>query len=227
MTGQLTFDLPFEPAHGWGDYFVSSSNAAAVKAVLKRSDWPQGKLVLTGPRRSGKTHLAKVWATQTSAPLVSAWDIDSRCIDRLTEGPVAVDNADAALGDRNAEEALFHLHNLALAQGIQLLITTGAPPANWCGILPDLQSRMQGAQMVSLSEPDDPLLAAVLIKQFADRQVAVDSGVILYLVERIERSFAGASRVVEALDDAALSRKRRITKAFARQILDKLAWDER
>ena len=100
-----------------------------------------------------------------------------------------------------------------------MLITAQTPPARWGLTLPDLASRMQGSALVSLAAPDDALLAAVLVKLFSDRQIAVEPGVIGYLTDRMERSFAEAGRLVEALDRAALSEKRRITKVLARQVL--------
>ncbi len=225
MNRQLTFDLPVKPALGLGDFFVSSSNAPAVRTVLDWQNWPQGKLVLVGPQGSGKTHLAHAWAAQTEARIVSAGSLDVACVEGLAEGSVAVENADAAIGDHDAEAAMFHLHNLALAQGKPLLVTSISPPAHWHAVLPDLLSRMQGSAMVSLSDPDDQLLAAVMIKQFADRQLIVDSEVVLYLTGRIERSFASVRNVVESLDRTSLAEGRRITRVLARQVLDKLAQD--
>ena len=89
--------------------------------------------------------------------------------------------------------------------------------------LPDLKSRMQGTALVSLSGPDDALLTAVLVKLFNDRQIALDANVLPYLVTRMDRSFAAAGQLVDALDQAALAQKRPITKALAGPVLDKLA----
>jgi chromosomal replication initiation ATPase DnaA len=72
---------------------------------------------------------------------------------------------------------------------------------------------------VTLAPPDDALLSAVLVKLFADRQLAVGEGVIAYLLPRIERSLAGARGVVAELDKAALSRGRAVTKQLAAEIL--------
>jgi len=219
MARQLTFDLPGQPALGRGDFFVSPGNAAAVEAVQGWHDWPQGKLVLVGPQGAGKTHLAHVWAAICDARIVAAGDLAGADVAALAGGPVAVEDADGLAGDAAGEEALFHLHNMVLAQGQPLLITAQTPPARWGLTLPDLASRMQGSALVSLAAPDDALLAAVLVKLFSDRQIAVEPGVIGYLTDRMERSFAEAGRLVEALDRAALSEKRRITKVLARQVL--------
>jgi chromosomal replication initiation ATPase DnaA len=73
--------------------------------------------------------------------------------------------------------------------------------------------------VASISPPDDLLLAAVLVKHFADRQVRVAPGVIGFLVRRMERSFAAAGALAERLDRFALGAGRPITVALARRVL--------
>jgi len=63
------------------------------------------------------------------------------------------------------------------------------------------------------------MLRAVLVKLFADRQLAVDDGLISFLMVRIERSFAAARSVVAELDREALRRQRAVTRALAGEIL--------
>jgi chromosomal replication initiation ATPase DnaA len=144
-------------------------------------------------------------------------------ISTLATGPVAVEDAHAIARDRAAEEALFHLHNLVLAEGHALLITAREAPALWGLGLPDLASRMAGTLMERLGPPDDALLAALLFKLFADRQLSPTPDTVPYLVRRIERSFDAAHEVVAALDARALDKGRAITRALAAEVLDKAA----
>ena len=225
MPEQLTFHLPGEPALGRGDFFVSSGNSVAADAIQAWHEWPQGKLVLVGPQGAGKTHLVHVWAALTDARIVAAGDLATAPVQELAGGPAAIEDADRIAGTPALEEAMFHLHNLALAQGQPLLITAARPPVRWGLSLPDLASRMQGSAMVTLAPPDDALLSAVLVKLFADRQLAIEPPVVAYLVNHMDRSFAGAGRLVEALDQAALAKRRRITRALAGEVLDKLGQD--
>ena len=90
---------------------------------------------------------------------------------------------------------MFHLLNLAQEQRAFLLITARAAPASWPIGLPDLASRLRALPVVTLAAPDDAMLRAVLVKLFADRQLAVDDGLISFLMVRIERSFAAARAV--------------------------------
>jgi len=115
---------------------------------------------------------------------------------------------------------MFHLLNLAREQRAFVLLTARTAPAGWPIALPDLASRLRALPVVTLAAPDDAMLRAVLVKLFADRQLAVDDGLIAYLMVRIERSFAAARRVVAALDREALRRQRPVTRALAYEILD-------
>lgn len=222
MAEQLTFYLPGEPALGRSDFFISPSNAAAVDAVQSWHDWPQGKLVLVGPSGSGKTHLAHVWAALTGAEIFAAADLARADFAGMQANAVVVEDADGIAGQPDAEQALFHLHNLAQQSGRALLITAATPPMRWGLVLADLASRMQGSAIATLGAPDEALLAAVLVKLFADRQLTVGPNVIGWLTLHMERSFEMAGRVVDELDRAALAQRRAVTQPLAASVLDKL-----
>ena len=147
-------------------------------------------------------------------------DVAGADIPALAEGPVAVEDCDAIAGDRAAEDALFHLHNLALAEGQSLLFTAAAAPSQWPLGLPDLASRMQGTPTVQIAPPDDELLMAVMMKLFSDRQLSPAPPTLTFLIRRIDRSFDAARDIVERLDAAALEQRRPINTGLARELLD-------
>jgi chromosomal replication initiation ATPase DnaA len=218
---QLSFDLPAITALGREDFFVSPANAAAVAMVEAWQDWPARKLALIGPESSGKTHLAHVWATLANARIIPASSLARANIPALAQGNVAVEDVAGIAGIASAEAALFHLHNLALAEGNSLLLTATRPPHSWNLKLPDLASRMSATAIATIEEPDDTLLAAVLIKLFADRQLSPAPETIPYLTRRIDRSLVAARQIVERLDIASLETGRAINRTLAAQVLDK------
>ena len=124
--------------------------------------------------------------------------------------------------DMADETLLFHLYNRLAERRGWLLLTASRPVAAWPLRLPDLRSRLLTAWPVRIDPPDDGLLAALLVKQLADRQLRPDAGVVAFLVNRIERSFLAAQAVVRALDRASLRARRPLTMPLARQVLDEL-----
>jgi chromosomal replication initiation ATPase DnaA len=184
-------------------------------------NWSGRKLVLSGPDGAGKTHLAHVWSGLSGARIVSATALTEAMIPDLAQGPVAVEDVPEIAGDPAAQTALFHLHNMVLAEGHALLLTGRGEASRWGLSLPDLASRISGTQSATLAPPDDALLAAVLAKLFADRQITPKPDVIPYLIRRIDRSFAAAREIVALLDTASLAQKRPLTRKLAAAVLDK------
>ncbi|OBY28004.1 HdaA/DnaA family protein [Leisingera sp. JC1] len=222
MAQQLSFDLPAKPALGREDFFVAPSNAMAVALLDPQFAWPSGKLVLTGPKGAGKTHLAHVWASQTGARILSAASLSEQLVPELAQGPVVVEDVPQIADDQDRQNALFHLHNLVLAQGHSLVMTGRGAPNLWGLTLPDLQSRVQAATHAELQPPDDQLLAVVLAKLFNDRQITPKPDVIPYLVAHMDRSFAAAAQIVRRLDQLSLAEKRSLTRPLAVRVLSEV-----
>ncbi|SHK01430.1 hypothetical protein SAMN05444000_11726 [Shimia gijangensis] len=220
MSKQLNLTLPVRTALGRDDFFVSPANAMALGLVEGWPNWSGGKLIISGPSGSGKTHLVHVWAALSDARIIAATDLEGSDIPDLARESVAVEDAHAIADSPDAQNALFHLHNLVLAEGHTLLVTGEGQPGHWGLTLPDLLSRMQGTTVASLEQPDDMLLSVVLAKLFSDRQLAPHPDTIPYLVKQMDRSFEAARQLVEQLDQLSLSEQRPITRALAKRVIE-------
>lgn len=214
---QLPLDLPHEAALSRDDFLVGASNRAAFELLERWPNWPSPVVVLAGPVGSGKTHLVKAFQDETGAAVLAAPDLRETDVEALVAAPAAViENAHRGVDNT----ALFHLLNAARQAGKTILITSRTWPASWKITLPDLMSRLRAATPVEILEPDDDLLRRVLVKLFADRQIAIDLSVVDYLVVRMERSLEVALRAVEAIDQEALAGRVRITKPLAGRVLE-------
>lgn len=220
MAQQLGLDLPVRTALGRDSFFVAPTNAVALAMIDAWPNWASGKLVLTGPNGAGKTHLVHVWADISGARIIQARELATINVPELVRGPIAVEDVPQIAGAQVAETALFHLHNLVLAEGHSLLLTGAPPVARWGLHLPDLMSRLQGTTAAALEPPDDTLLAAVLVKLLADRQLTPKPALISYLLGRMDRSFAAAMDLVARLDSASIAGKKPISIKLAAAVLD-------
>ena len=213
---QLPLDLSHPEARSREDLVVTPANEHAVALVESWPDWPAPVVVIAGPAGSGKTHLADIWCAHSGAFPASATAVDAEAIAAAEHGPVLIDDADSPLLD---ETGLFHLINTVRSAHTHLLLTARHFPSAWGVKLPDLLSRLRAAATVEIREPDDMLLAGVIVKLFADRQVTVEPHVVQFILRRMERSLSTAQRVVERLDRIALERKSRISRTLAAEII--------
>ena len=216
MSAQLRLNLERRPDHARAAFVVSGSNVLAVRTLDAWPDWRGGALALVGPPGSGKTHLASVWALRLQA---LAWPTQDG--DGPADGPLLIEDADRSL----AEEALFHLLNLAARPGGGLLLTSRRPPSQWPARLPDLRSRLNALPVAELEAPDDTVLDAMLRKFFRERNIRPSEELLAYLVRRIERSAQSAADVVARLDEAAHAHQRGVSRSLARLVLGEEAAD--
>jgi len=107
-----------------------------------------------------------------------------------------------------------------------LLLAADLPPARWRIRLPDLRSRLLASPHVAISDPDMELMAGLVEKLLHARSLAAPAEVIRYVVPRIERSYVGVHRIVDALDEAALARRRPVSLKVAREALATLGVTE-
>lgn len=188
--------LPFEwPADEHErDFIISDANRLAARHLDHWALWPVMATIITGPRKSGRSLLGRIFARKT--------------------GGMLMDDA-----ERASEEALFHAWNRAQEERRPLIVIADAVPPAWRVGLPDLRSRLAATPHVAIAEPDDELAAALIEKLIGARGVATPPDLARYLLPRIERSYVGIHRIVDALDELALASRHRITLPLARKAL--------
>jgi chromosomal replication initiation ATPase DnaA len=214
---QLALDLAHAESFRRDDFLTDPSNETALALVEAWPVWPDRVAAIVGPPGSGKSHLAAIWAERAGARIVDAASLDGAEVPRaLVTGALVVEDLAPARID---EPALFHLLNLVREEGAFVLITATRRLDLEGYAIADLASRLRAVPVVSLAPAGDALVAAVLVKQFADRQLTLDEDTVAYLLPRIERSLAAARAIASELDRTALSRGRRITRALAAEVL--------
>lgn len=214
---QLVLDLPHRPALAAEDFLISQSNRSAADIIDRWPDWPQASVVVVGPPRAGKTHLANVWRLKSGAARLEARALAEADIGLAsTFRALLVEDLHAGVGD---ERVLFHLLNLVREHKLSMLLTSRMPAGELDVSLPDLRSRLRALPFISIAPPDEALLKAVLVKHFVDRQLVVEPHVIGYIALHMERSMEAAATIVAEIDRTAMASHRKVTRALAAQIV--------
>jgi chromosomal replication initiation ATPase DnaA len=212
---QLIFDLPQRAALGAQDFLVSTSNQAAAEMIDRWPRWGDHAVLMLAPAGAGKTHLANVWRLKSGAAVTSGAQLGEADVVRPADA-LLIEDLHAGIG---SERALFHLLNLAREHSRTMLLTSRLAPGALSVELPDLRSRLRALPLIEIKPPDAALLRAVLVKHFADRQLAVEPHVVGHLALHMEQSMEAAAAIVAELDRAAMASHRRLTRALAGEIL--------
>ena len=175
-------------------FLVSASNAAAVHTLEHWGAWPTRAALLTGPRKSGRSLLARIFAAKS--------------------GGAILDDAEAA-----PEADIFHAWNRAQETRRPLLIVADSEPPAWAVVLPDLRSRLAASAHAAIAAPDDALVRSLFARRFERRGLDARADLIDWLAARVERSHIAVIRAVDALDQEAMERRQRLSIPFARVTL--------
>ncbi len=213
---QLVFELGHTPAQGEADFLVGEGNALAHSRIMAFPHWPDPVTLLIGPAKSGKSHLARIFADRSGALFARADDLESLA----THGgdrPLIVEDVDRVGYD---EAGLFHLLNQSMRDQRPLLLTAREDVGQWPLATDDVRSRARRATAFNLEISDDIQLSQMFVKLFSDRQIKVDPRIVGYLVARMERSAEEVVLLADLMDRLAMARGSAINRRIAAEALD-------
>jgi hypothetical protein len=191
---QIALPLDWPQSDGDARFIASEANRSAFEHFQKWSLWPVKATILTGPRRSGRTLLARSFVERVGGRLFD--DAEER-----------------------EEEELFHAWNHAQDSGRPLVMVVDQPPPDWAPRLPDLKTRLAVTPVARIGHPDDPLFTALIQLFFADRGLHIPADALRFMGERLHRDYWTAERAVEAVDRFAIAERARLSLPTVRRAL--------
>ncbi len=190
---QIALPLDWPQAGEENRFILADANRVAFDHFRQWAMWPVKATILAGPRRSGRSLLARGFVARVGGRLF--------------------DNADT-----HDEEELFHAWNGAQDSGRPMvMITDGDAP--WPVALPDLRTRLAITPVTRIAEPDDALFPALVEMLFADRGLHIPVDALRFICQRVHRDYVTAERVVEAVDRHAFAERARLTLPTIRRAL--------
>lgn len=132
---------------------------------------------------------------------------------------ICLDNAEAVAGDPQWEESLFHFFNRIRAQGNTLLIGAPQPPRNLGVQLPDLASRLSWGVVFQLHALNDELKLKAIQLRATSLGINLSNDVARYLMHHASRNMSDLTQLLDELDKASLSAKRKVTIPFIKEVI--------
>ena len=218
---QLLLELAPPPAPTLENFFPGR-NVAALEALRAALEGGEAFVYLWGANGSGRTHLLRGFAMMASstrpAGYLAAEKADWARAASLEV--VAVD--DVSQLDEPGQIAVFDLCNRLRGSGGALAAAGDAPPAE-LGLRPDLGSRLASGIVLQLHPLSDAEKAEALREHALVRGMALDPGLIDYLLTHFPRDMGTQTAVLDALDIYSLQRKRPVTLPLLKEALRALA----
>ena len=191
---QIALPLDWPQTDGEARFIVSDANRDAFEHFRRWTMWPVRATILTGPRRSGRTLLARNFVARVGGHLIDQ-----------------AENQD--------EEMLFHAWNEAQDSGLPLVMVADVVPPLWAPDLPDLRTRLAITAVATIGQPDDDLFSSLIQLLFADRGLHVAPEALRFMCQRLNREYWTAERAVEEVDRFAIAERARVTLPTIRRAL--------
>ena len=208
---QIFFKYSLDPNLGIEDFFVSQSNLEAYNILLKSSD-ENKKILLLGPKKSGKTHLGLIWKNKNNAITYK------KNLNFILENKKAVfiDNLFSEINETN----IFHIINHCNLNNLKILITSEFNLSTYQFKIVDLSSRLKTFVNSKIYLPDDNLLVNLIMKLLSDKQIVIRNHEIFnYILKRVDRSYQKVFLLVEKIDQLSLVKKRELTIPLIKELL--------
>ncbi len=225
---QLTLNVGMRDGHRFSSFFVTPENAELL-GVLKRGleqQFPQ--LFLWGETHAGKSHLLQACCEDYhQRGLLAAYLPMEQCArygGRMLAGLenkhlIALDDLDVIIGQRDWEMALMSLINTCRANNQPLLVAARTNPRELKCVLPDFASRLLWGPNYRIHALHDEQVIQAMAWRAHKRGFELPENVMKYIERHYPQDITTLMAMLDRLDAASLSRGRKITREFIREVM--------
>ena len=198
------------------DFFVSNSNYYAYELIKSWPKWEKKIINICGEKYSGKSHLSNIFITKFKGKIIYANTMNNETLNSLKiYENIVLENFSKNIN----ENLIYSLFNL-IDQDSKYLVINSQIPINEIDFkLNDLKSRLRNCLIAKIQNPDDEMIYALLLKNFADRQIILDKKLIDFIIKRIDRSYGKIFEFIYKIDEISLKKKKSINLNIIKETL--------
>lgn len=229
LSAQLTLGLSLKDEATFENFYLGK-NAEIINQLKKTVKGDGEKIVyLCGARGQGCSHLLQACChdasqqqiTSVYLPLANLISLSPEILKGLESlALICVDDIHVIAGNKEWEEAFFHLYNRVYdAKGSMIIAAHDLPKAIHL-TLPDLISRLAWGIIYQLHHLTDTEKLSVLMMRANRRGISLSEEVGKYILTHCPRHMGTLFAALDALDKASLAAQRRLTIPFVKEVLE-------
>ncbi len=227
MSAQLSLSVALQDHATFANYYTETQNASLEH--LRASALGQGEqfLYCYGSLGVGRSHLLQACChlAEDRAALYLALQSYHELSPEIFEGLehldlICLDDIDCVLGQREWEEALFHLYNRLRDHGTRLIVSASIPPQQLTTVLPDLKSRLSWGLVLALHELNDEEKIRALQLRARKRGLELSDEAAHFLLNHCPRNMQDLFEALDKLDKASLIAQRKLTIPFIKTVIN-------
>ena len=210
------------------DNFLGAANTKNSAILNHALNSEEAFIYLCGEQGSGKTHLLNACCNTLEAQNKRVMFISLKELDVLSSSlfdelevfdAIILDDIDTLFENSENEVALFDLYNRLKIAEKMFIVSASGPVAKQNIKLPDLRSRLGAGLLLQLLRLTDDEKMCALQSRAQEKGFFLGDDVAAYIMKRSGRNLGELFSVLEKLDDASLSAKRRLTVPFVKSVL--------
>ena len=213
---QQIFNFENNKSLNANDFFVSRSNYYAYQLINSWPKWEKKIVNICGEKYSGKSHLSNIFIQKFKGRIIYANTVNNETLNSLkTFENIVLENFTKSVN----ENLIYSLFNLMDQDNKYLVINSQIPINEIDFKLNDLKSRLKNCLVAKIQNPDDEMIYALIVKNFADRQISLDKKLIDFIIKRIDRSYGKIFEFIYKIDEISLKKKKSINLNIIKETL--------
>jgi len=230
MSNQIPLSLTIRDEASFNNFYTPGNEVALshIKSSISKA-MSDGSIFVWGSACSGKTHILQAACSYASdqglkaayIPLKDGVEFNMSILDSLENFDlVCIDDIDSVAGSKSWEQAIFFFYNRAFETGTQVIISGQKSLKETDLKLPDLISRLSWGFVFHLQTLTDENKTKALQARAKLRGFDLPDSVVAYLLRRIPRDMNTLFNMLDELDLASLSAKRRLSIPIVKEWFD-------
>ena len=233
---QLTLALDTAPATSFSTFHaddgLDSGRLLASRSIeaFASGELDEQQLYVWGEAGAGKSHLLTAACRRVGESGLRVAYVPGELANQPSAleglescGLVCIDDLQRL--DHGAETDLFHCINRCRAADTRLLFAADRTVERLGLILPDLATRLNWGPVFHIEPLAGVEILLALRREFESRSLSASDELLSWIVRRYPRDMRAMKELVDQLDQASLSEKRRLTVPFVRQVVEAAGTD--